>query len=114
LKAYLILKNQNTVIKNDSLFEKGLRTRLSNLLKKKNITLVFNKESETAEQPHLYIRLDIADSLRISDWESILQRNSVMRMLSKNKVYQYKGEIDIIKKVISNVKRNLFDIVLIY
>ena len=108
LKVYLILNNHSQVIKNDSLFESGLRIKLSNLLKKKNIMLVPNEETETYEQLYIYIKVVIADSLRISEWKSIApQGNGTIRVLPKENVYEYKDEKDIIKKVISYAKRNL-------
>ena len=108
LKVYLILNNHRQVIKNDSLFESGLRIKLSNLLKKKNIMLVPNEETETYEQSYIYIKVVIADSLRISEWKSIApQGNGTIRVLPKENVYEYKDEKDIIKKVISYAKRNL-------
>ncbi|MGD1005963.1 MAG: hypothetical protein ABR980_01870 [Ignavibacteriaceae bacterium] len=108
LKVYLILNNHSQVIKNDSLFESGLRIKLSNLLKKKNIMLVPNEETETYEQSYIYIKVVIADSLRISEWKSIApQGNGTIRVLPKENVYEYKDEKDIIKKVISYAKRNL-------
>jgi hypothetical protein len=108
LKAYLILNNQSKIIKNDSLFEKGLRTKLSSLLKKKNITLIPNDETETYEQPYIYIKAVIADSLRISEWKSIApQGDGTIRVLPKENVYKYKDEKDIISKIISYAKRNL-------
>ena len=86
LKAYLIVHNQSTVIKNDSLFEKELRTQLRSVLKKKNIILIPNEETETFEQPHFYIKVDISDSLRISDWKSIASQGlGVVNVLPKKK-----------------------------
>ena len=109
LKAYLILNNQNTAIKNDSLFEKELRMQLGELLKKENITLAPNEEMETAEKMHLYIKVDISDSLRISYWKSMAPQgiSAVNVLPKKNTIYLYKDEKDIIKKVISYAKKNI-------
>jgi hypothetical protein len=107
-KAYLIIKNQNPGIKSDSLFEKKLRAQLSSVLKKKNFTLVANEEMETADQQSLYIQVNIADSLRISYWESTATQGigTVKVIPKKDTAYQYKDGSDIIKKVISYVKKN--------
>ena len=109
LKAYLILKNQNADIIKDSLFEKELRTQLNSVLKKKNITLVPNEEMETPEQMHLYIQVNIADSLRISYWKSVAPQGvGMINVLpKKDTVYPYKDGKDIIKKVVSYAKKNL-------
>jgi hypothetical protein len=105
IKAYLILNNQSKIIKNDSLFEKNIRSRLTGLLKKKNITLISNKETETADQEYLYIKIVINDSLRISEWKNIApQSNSTIHVLPKNNVFEYNDEKEIIKKIIYTVK----------
>jgi hypothetical protein len=108
-KAYLILKNQNSVIKNDSLFEKELRSQLSSLLKKKHFTLVSNEEMETAGQLNLYFQVDIADSLKLSYWKSVAPQgiSTISVLPKKNTVYLYKDKEDIIKKVITYAKKNL-------
>jgi hypothetical protein len=108
IKAYLIIKNQSSIIKNDSLFEAGLRTRLSRELKKKNIILVPNEEMETAEKMHLYIKVDISDSLRISYWKSMApQSNGTISVPAKNKVYKYNDEADIAIKIIAFAQKYL-------
>ena len=109
LKAYLILNNQNTAIKNDSLFEKELRMQLGELLKKENITLAPNEEMETAEQLNLYFQVEIVDSLKLSYWKSVAPQDiaTINVLPKKNTAYLYKDKEDIIKKVISYAKKNL-------
>ncbi|MDR3627499.1 MAG: hypothetical protein P4L45_11730 [Ignavibacteriaceae bacterium] len=108
LKAYLILKNTSTIIKTDSLFEKDLRVKLSKLLKKNNIILVSNEVMETPEQPHLYIYINISDSLRISaDKKGSEGNSSIIIVPQKEKSYAYKNGQDIIQKVVSYAKENI-------
>jgi hypothetical protein len=107
LKAYLILKNNSSIIKNDSLFEKNLRVKLSGLLKKDNIILVSNEEMETPEQLHLYIYVNISDSLRISADKKGSEGSGVITLPHKEKTYTYKNGHDIIQKVVSFAKENI-------
>jgi len=107
IKAYLIFKNNSEIIKDDSLFEKKLRTRLASLLKKGNIILVSNEEMETSEQLNWYIYVNLNDSLRISAKESGSADMGVITVPQKEKVYSYCNKKDIIKKVLAYSKKNL-------
>ena len=107
IKAYLIFKNNSEIIKDDSLFEKKLRTRLSGLLKKGNIILVSNEEMETPGQLHWYIYVNLNDSLRISAKQSGAVDLGVITAPQKEKVYPYNNKEGIIKNVLAYSKRNL-------
>jgi len=70
LKVYLILIIIARLLKT-IVYLKRIRIKLSNLLKKKNIIWYLMKKLKLMKQSYIYIKVVIADSLRISEWKSI-------------------------------------------
>ena len=105
-RAYLILKNRNEGIKADSLFENELRSRVSIVLKKKNITLAPNSDIENPNQLNFYYEINVSDSLRISTWKGKAPDGlgSVI-VIPKKSSFAYTDGKDVIKKVIYYIKK---------
>lgn len=107
-RAYLILKNRNEIIKADSLFENELRSRVSIVLKKKNITLAPDSLIEAPDQMSIYYEINISDSLRISAWKGKAPDGlgSVI-VIPKKSSFTYTDRKDVIKKVVAYIKKNI-------
>ena len=105
-KAYLIVNNTSEKIKSDSLFNTNLKSKVKNVLKKKNYVLVNNSEMEEAGKSYLYIYVNITDSLKISARTGSGEEH-VMVMPYPEESFAYKNGIELIGYIIQYIKKYL-------
>jgi hypothetical protein len=106
-KAYLIVNNNSDKLKSDSLFNATLRSKVKEVLSKKNYVLVPNNEMEEADRSYLYIYVNISDSLKISAKKSSVSDTRVYTIPYPEKTLFYKNKTDIINYLIRYIKKYL-------